>query len=53
MSKITNKWNYLSKKDKDKQYEKLDALCRSKQLTEQNIEERIKTIKKEWPIGVK
>lgn len=53
MSKITNKWDYLSQKEKEKAYKELDGLFRSKQLEDQNIEERIKEIKKLWPIGVK
>ena len=53
MSKITNKWDYLSEKEKEKQYKELDVLYRSIQLKDQKIEERIKEIKKLWPIGVK
>ena len=57
MSKITNKWDYLSEKEKKKAMKELDALCRSKQQENENIEEkiqeRIQEIRKLWPMGVK
>ena len=51
MSKIENKW------ERKKAYEELSELIRKKQQKVQpnkkSIEERIKDIRKQWPIGIR
>ena len=57
MSKIENKWEYMTGGEKEKAYEGLCELIRKKQQKEQpnkkSIEKRIKDIRKKWPIGIR
>ena len=55
MAKIENKWENTTEWERKKAYEELDELIRKKQQKDQpkSIEERIKDIRKQWPIGIR
>jgi len=57
MSKIENKWENTTEWERKKAFEELNELIRKKQQKDQpnkkSIEERIKDIRKKWPIGIK
>ena len=63
MSKIENKWGHMTTWERKKAYEELSELIRNRQQKEQpnqktneerkKIEERIKNIRKTWPIGIR
>ena len=57
MSKIENKWENMTEWERKKAYEELSKLIQTKQESDQpnkkSIEERIKNIRKKWPIGIK
>lgn len=57
MSKIENKWESMTEWERKKAYEDLCKLIRKRQQKDQpnkkTDEERIKDIKKTWPIGVR
>ncbi|MFW9970137.1 MAG: hypothetical protein ACFFDF_08050 [Candidatus Odinarchaeota archaeon] len=53
MSKIENKWDYLSEYEKLKAYDDLNSLIRRKKqkekLNEKSVEKRIEDIKRDFP----
>ena len=55
MAKIENKWENTTEWERKKAYEELSELIQKKQQKDQpkSIEERIKDIRKQWPIGIR
>ena len=57
MAKIENKQEKMTEWERKKAYEELDELIRKKQQKDQpnkkSINERIKDIRKQWPIGIR
>lgn len=57
MSKIENKRENMTEWERKKAYEELNELIRKKQQKDQSnkksIDERIKNIRKTWPIGIR